>query len=459
MSKQERLPFELDEKIDGSLVTAHAGVPLVIELFRSCGAARELDSAVATKRRKRGLEPSELAEGLFALWLAGGERCEDLDGLREDLALAELLGHGLPASQTARDFLDAFHAEDLPLLQQGEHSQVPAESAPLAGLSRVNGVLVETMQQRVPQRTATLDVDATVLESAKRAAQRTYDGRHGYQPVLVVWAEADVIVTDEFRDGNVPAGSGNLRVVRKALQALPEGIERVLLRADSALYEQPLLAELDTEGVGFAISADISRPLRAAIEALPEHAWQVEAHDRDAVRSWAEVAYVPDDGHFNKHAPVRHRYLALRVLKRQGSLFADGSDRKHFCIVTNREGDGLELIRWHRGKAGTIEHIHHVLTNELAAEALPSQNFGANAAWVRLNVLLYNLLSLLKRIGLPPAFHTARPKRLRFLIFNVVGRVIRHGGETLLRLACALRRRLFDAIRLAIPPPPRLAGE
>jgi hypothetical protein len=414
-----------------------------------------MDARVATKQRKRGLKPSELAEGLFALWLAGGERCEDLDVLREDAALAELLGHALPAAQTARDFLNAFHAEDLPLLQQGEHSRVPAESAPLAGLGEVNRAVVASMQQRVPRRTATLDVDATILESAKRAAQRTYDGRRGYQPVLVAWAEADVIVSEEFRDGNVPAGSGNLRVVEQALAALPEGIEQVLLRGDSALYEHRLLAELERRNVGFAVSADMSPQLRGAIEALPENAWQLEARETDAVRQWAEVEFFPSES----RSPQPYRYLALRILKHQGALFADGSDRRHFCIATNRSGDGLALIRWHRGKAGTIEHVHHVLTNELAAEALPSQNFGANAAWLRLNALLYNLLSLLKQIGLPPELHRARPKRLRFLIFNTVGRVIRHGRETLLRLNCAFRRHLFDTLRLAIPPPPRLAGE
>jgi hypothetical protein len=151
------------------------------------------------------------------------------------------------------------------------------------------------------------------------------------------------------------------------------------------------------------------RALRAAIEALPEDAWQVEARDRDAVRSWAEVPYVPDGGDLHKHAPVLHRDLALRLLKRQGSLFARGSDRKHFCIVTNREGDG--------------------------------------------NVMLDNVLSLLKRIGLPAELQSARPKRLRFLIFSTIGRVIRHGRETLLRLSCALRRRLVEAIPLALPPP------
>jgi hypothetical protein len=51
---------------------------------------------------------------------------------------------------------------------------------------------------------------------------------------------------------------------------------------------------------------------------------------------------------------------------------------------------------------------------------LPSQKFGANATWLRLNVILYNLLSADKRVGLPEEFHSARPKRLRFLLLNTL---------------------------------------
>ncbi len=47
------------------------------------------------------------------------------------------------------------------------------------------------------------------------------------------------------------------------------------------------------------------------------------------------------------------------------------------------------------------------------------------AAWLRLNVILYNLLSADKRGGLPEEFHTGRPKRLRFLLLNTVGKVVR----------------------------------
>ena len=145
------------------------------------------------------------------------------------------------------------------------------------------------------------------------------------------------------------------------------------------------------------------------------------------------------------------RYLAIRIRPRQGELLHDGNRVRHFCIVTNRSdpqsGSGLDLIRWHRGKAGTIEHAHDVLMNELAGAALPSQKFGANAAWLRLNVILYNLLSAYKRVGLPVEFHTARPKRLRFLLLNTVGKVVRHARETLLRCTKETARILADAPR------------
>ena len=408
---------------------------------------------MSIKRRKRGLSPSELMEGLFALWAAGGERCEDLAGLREDTALALLLGHAIPAPQTARDFLEAFEQGALPLWE-GEKARVPGEGERLQGLAQANRRLIAYLQERSPQRTATIDIDATILESEKRAALPTYDGRTGYQPVIALWAEQDVVLADEFRDGNVPAGSGNKRIVERALAALPPGIERVLIRGDTALYEQSLLRDLEAAGHGYGISADMSRELAAAVAALPETAWRREGEDSMAVRDWAEVAYVPNDGVFAKDRPAPPRYLVIRVSRKQGALFADGSERKHFAIVTNlpdtKDGSGLDIIRWQRGKAGTVEHAHDVLTNELAAEALPSQKFGANAAWFRLNVLLYNLLSTFKRVALPAGLHNARPKRLRFVLLNTVGKVVRHARETVLRLLGEGRRRLADCARLAL---------
>jgi hypothetical protein len=151
--------------------------------------------------RQRGLRASEMAESLLALWAADGERAEALDQFRQDQALALLLGHDLPAAQTARDFLAQFHATDLPALQAGKAS-VPGESVPLLGLAKTNQELVLDLQCRCPVTTATIDVDATVIHCDKRAAKRAYDGHRGYQPVLALWAEQDVILAVELRDGN-----------------------------------------------------------------------------------------------------------------------------------------------------------------------------------------------------------------------------------------------------------------
>src|SRR6266849_6842703 len=221
----DRLDFEIDVELETGLITGHAGVPGLIEAFRLTGTAAVIDREVKLKQRKRGLSASEIVESLLAMWAAGGERAEDLDTFREDKALAVLLGHELPAAQTARDFLAQFHAEDLPLLQGGK-SSVAAETVALLGLAKANAELILDLQCRHPAKTATLDVDATVIACDKRAAKRAYDGHRGYQPVLALWAEQDVIVADEFRDGNVPAGSGNRRVVEKELPPCPAASRR-----------------------------------------------------------------------------------------------------------------------------------------------------------------------------------------------------------------------------------------
>ena len=50
----------------------------------------------------------------------------------------------------------------------------------------------------------------------------------------------------------------------------------------------------------------------------------------------------------------------------------DGAEAKHFAVVSNVwDWEARRLLEWHREKAGTIEAIHDVLKNELAAGVLP----------------------------------------------------------------------------------------
>ena len=174
--------------------------------------------------------------------------------------------------------------------------------------------------------------------------------------------------------------------------------------------------------------------LRAVCEAVPTPQWGLLEERAREIVSACEVEFTP--GNWPKDAwPLR--YLALRFEKRQRDLFTVQTVDKYLAVVTNREGAVADLIRWHWEKAGTIEHVHDVMKNELAAGVPPCGRFGANAAWHRLNVLTYNVLSAMKSHVLPPSYSTARPKRLRHGVFTLPGRLVSHAGKLLLRVGQA----------------------
>ena len=132
---------------------------------------------------------------------------------------------------------------------------------------------------------------------------------------------------------------------------------------------------------------------------------------------------------------IRDSYVALRFTGQQGRLFDDGTDTKYLAVVSNRsECTSKELVRWHWEKAGTIEFVHDVTKNELGIRVPPSGRFGANAAWYRLGLITYNVLTVLRRIALPERLHRARPERLRYEIFTVPAEIRTHARQLRARL-------------------------
>lgn len=445
--------FQIDPEPLDEQMTALGGIPLLVRAARSLDVPGSVGRHVRLKQRERGFDEATYVESFLVLNAAGGDCLEDFDQLREDSGLAEMLGHAVPSAEAGRKFLYQFHEEDK--IEQARQalegegvSYIPDESAALRGLGRVNQDVVHEFGRRCPeQKIATLDVDATIIESWKREAKLTYEGSTGYQPVLGLWAEMNVVVADEFRDGNVPAHQRLLPITQRAFQGLPETVVERYFRGDSACYEQSLMDWLRDEQraqgpqgrIGFAVSARMSPALHAEIVATPEWRWQAYSEDSVVVKQCCEVDYVPEESGDPYRQPLR--YVALRIRKKQQALFADGSTVKYFAVVTNLwDWTPKRLLQWHREKAGSIEAVHDVIKNELAGGVMPCGRFGANAAWLRLAVLTHNLLTALKRLALPPELLSARPKRLRFLIFNTPGKLVHHARSTLLRLGRGWQR-------------------
>ena len=471
---QEKTPFAIDAKPMEGLLTAQAGLAAFSRAFRSLGGPKLCEERVRIKQRSRGFTVGQQVESLVLLHVAGGDCMQDVDALRKDGGVTKMLGYGAPSQRCVADFLESFHDPEKVAQAQAEAQRqerlsfIPEETAALSGLGEVARGLVRAIVGlfKQPQTRATVDQDATIIESRKRQAQWTYEGTRGYQPMVAMWAETELILAEEFRDGNVPALSSPLTCAKAAFAALPDTVTEYYFRGDSACHESGLvnwLRDPERQGgpkglIGFAVSARMSEELSKALKAVADTQWTTFGKDSDGtLRQWADVDFVPGEKVEKKDIePLR--YVGLRLLKPQGELFDDGHDKRHYAVLSNRwDPDGGALLTWHRQKAGTIEHVHDEIKNGLGGGQLPSAKFGANAAWFRIACIAYNILVAVKQAWPDPSLHNAKAKRVRFVIVNVAGRFSRDRRKISLRLAASIEWikrfvKLFARFPLATQP-------
>ena len=446
---QHKTPFEIDPRPLDEMASPHAGLLATSRAFRSLRIPDLVAANLKLKKRQRGCSDAQYIESVVLLQTAGGDCPEDMSLLAGDDCLERGLGFALPKASAVRGFLNRFHDEKLELARPAREVQksfILPSSEPVQGLQSVlaGGVRRTAKlyaEQGQPLRIATVDQDATIIESHKESALPHYEGGRGYQPMVAVWAEADLVLADEFRDGNVPAQQEPLNCARLAFAALPDHIRHRYFRGDSACHENDLLGWLKHPDraqepggtIGFAVSARMSPELAEAIAEIPKSKWKTFDKEADGtLRQWAEVDFVPGEAGEKKDSqPLR--YVGLRLLKAQGVLFNDGTDRRHHAVVTNLDGDGAKLLNWHREKAGTVEHVHDEVKNALAGGHMPSQHFAVNAAWFKLALLAYNIASAVKGLCFSPQERTARFKKYRLLLVHLAGRMSRFQCKLRLR--------------------------
>jgi hypothetical protein len=261
----------LDERPLYEATSPHAGLLSVSRAYRSLGLPDLIAANLSLRQRQRGFSEAQFVESISLLQAVGGECPEDMHLLGGDDCLERGLSYRPPKATAVREFLERFHDKNLEQLRPEravQKSFIFPSSVPVGALQRVQSGLVRRIaklyeKQGQPQRIATVDQDATIIESHKQAAYCHYEEGRGYQPMVAVWAEADLVLADEFRDGNVPARQAPLTCAKLAFAALPESVTQRYFRGDSACHENELLdwlkqpdREKEPGGrIGFAVSA------------------------------------------------------------------------------------------------------------------------------------------------------------------------------------------------------------
>lgn len=497
MIPQAHLPYKYEAEKTGSGLTALAGIPLYLDLSRVMGLTDSIRRHVRLTEGKQGWTDEQLVLPLILLNLAGGEHVSDLEVLERDegfcrvLRRVELAGlprrerraierrwrrerrRAVPSASAVFRYLEGFHEPEQERLREPGRAFIPKPNEALRGLGRVNRDLIGALQGRRPEATATLDMDATLVETGKEEALYCYKGFKAYQPLNTWWAEQEVVAHSEFRDGNVGAGQDQLRVFREALEMLPEGVETVRLRSDTAGYQHDLLGYCDDGESGFgriefAVGCDVSPEFRKSVAEVPEEDWRDEYREVDGGRvktgrQWAEVCFVPLAIGRSKTGR-EYRYLATREPLRQPAL--PGLERqrelpfqtlrmnrceyKVFGLVTNMDWEGDRLLQWARERCGKSEEVHKVMKEDLAGGTLPSGAFGENAAWWAIMVLALNLNVVLKKLALGREWEARRLKAIRFAVLHRPGRVLEHARGLIVRVGRSALDRLIVAARCRI---------
>jgi hypothetical protein len=492
------LPYTYEEEPDKAEVTALAGLPVYLDLASVVGLSRSVKKHVSI-RDERGYSDAQIVTAIVLLNLSGGEHVDDLRILEADngfcrvLRRAELSGlkrkqrreverrwrkerkRTIPSPSAVFRYLERFDNREEEKRREVGKAFIPAANEHLQGLPKVNADLVGFQQRHAASETATLDMDATLIETFKGEATNCYKGFKSYQPLNVWWAEQGVMLYTEFRDGNVPAGHEQKRVLEEGLRYLPAGVKTVMLRSDTAGYQHELLKycdQSDNKEVGrieFGVSCNVSPEFKRAVAEVPDEDWQPLYKEVDGQKvstkiEWAEVCFVPDAISHSKKGP-EYRYLATRESMEQPALpgmehqqslpfqtiVLNKKQYKLFGLVTNMDWEGGQLVNWVHERCGKSEEAHRILKEELAGGMMPSGSFGENAAWWWMAVLAFNLNALMKKLVLKEPWVPKRLKAIRFSLINLPGRVIRHARQLIIRIAHGHPSlELLQAARLAI---------
>lgn len=400
---------------DSPTLVSNAGLLLPAVLGQRLGLADLVRRHVRLGEAPGAPNPADKAMTVVASLLAGGDCIEDVDALRKGNT-EFVLGGTVLAPSTIGTFLRSFSS--------GHARQLDAVLEDLVQRAWDAGAAPNT--ERV-----TVDLDSSILETyglgKQGAAGFAYTHVRGYHPLFAVLAEGGEVVHCRLREGRANSGRGAGSFARQALARLRRAghLADLVVRADSGFYSQKVVRACQAHDARFSISVRLQRHHHELLAEIPEEQWRPIPYWLEGAADVAELPYAPFGGQ------QTYRLVVRRVAPTPGSqLWLQGLAYSYYAFITDRQGEVLEIEADHRRHA-EVENAIRELKYGFGLNHMPSGKFGANAAWLALNAIAFNLVRWLGRLT---DNIRSQIKAMRFRLFGLPGRLVRSGRRLRLRL-------------------------
>jgi hypothetical protein len=418
-------PARFEVTCDGDGIAGHAGAALLGELADRLGLTAALGwqaGRTQTSRHRHGA--GAVLRDLAVLLADGGDCLSDLAVLRGQ---PELFGP-VASTPTAWRMIEqvACDPDGLAGLRAG---RAHARAAAWRAGAYADGLLV-------------VDVDGTLVDahSDKQGAAGTYKGGFGFYPLVAYLDRGDgsgEALAGILRPGNAGSNTAadHIELVDLALAQLPRAArtQPLLLRADTGGATHALVDHLRERGVRFSISLPADERVRAAVLAVPANAWTPAVDADGQPRAGAEVAELCalDLSGW----PAGTRAICRREDPHPGAQlsFTDADGHRFQVFITDQpDPDVAALELRHRRRARVEDRIRGAKATGL--RNLPFDRWRRNAVWLELVLMACDLTCWAQTLLLSGELRVAEPKTLRYRLWHVAARVVRHARRVIVRL-------------------------
>jgi Transposase DDE domain group 1 len=408
----------VDVRADGTGLSSRAGTALLALVAQRLGLTDGLSAALAgTRERRSGHDPGRVLCDLAVMAADGGRCVSDLAALAGQPAL---FGE-LASVSTARRVLLSIGDEELEQIRSAR------------ALARARAWKADAAPARV-----ILDFDATPINahSEKELAAGHYKGGFGFHPLIVSCARE--VLSGILRSGNAGANNAedHLSCLELALEQLPpEALDgEILARSDAAGASHDFAAACRETRVRFSLGYAIDTRVREAILALPERAWKPAIDSGGQARDGAWVAEL--SGRLKLEGwPQGTRLICRRERPHPGAqlTFTDVEGHRFQCFITDQDDENIAALELRHREHAQVEDAVKTL-KATGASYLPFHSFAANAAWFELAMLAHDIAIYTQELTLDGEHKVCEPKRLRYRILHVAGKLTRHARRVTLHL-------------------------